>query len=849
MTLATSNNKVSYVSSGAETLYDFDFPALSIDFIKVFIDNVEQGSGFTVIPDPSGTGGTVALSAPVPAGSSVVILRDVPLTQGIDYSPYGPFPSETHERGLDLGVARDQQLQEQLDRSLRFPPDSELNPTIGAQPGDLLAIDIGGNVIGIPVGDFAPDSAAQLKLDLANGTDPTKGAALVGYGGSSTVADVLSSVGTLKKYGAALDGVTDDTDAFNDALSLGEGFLDLAGRTALCLGVLVVPASSKVTGIRLSGGTLLLKSGRMNIERTGNFTIDLGGGIIDLGLKAAKLAEDAPAGNSFVVVDPSQFSVGDVVSCSFDLNGLPNDTSRSTLPGNVLNTIASISGNTITMTYPFTPNGGGGTPGYTTIPTGAWIINGIFTNPGIYYTGSGVFRVTNGTIQNASGGYYVSVNNASADFVSSGVWYDRSGLDGFNMNCRNIEFYDFHFGDALDVAKQLMVPKWTGQLVFKRGTFKRSNLDSEIYVTGTGPYGDILVEDVIADGNYYGGIASGFLSGKAFYFCVVTTSGASIGKVRYLNSSFNYARCTFGSGTISLTSLSVSSFEAVGCESNVNHLYATFSPSTTTATIPFANISGGRMECSTSVRQNPGFTDVHYNGVLLTVTGSCRYNDCFIDDCTLTGGSHIFDTRTVQLGTNTIDTNGLVLLQTRSISDKAKFIVPLFKASTASGTFFPLSNYIQSSQDQFSPPVEIDVPEFSYGIKFGNSNTSIRYRLNLYRSTETAAPYDTMSRHGVYIVAGSTVTGIGDNTLWKSTITSTSVMSANYAAGVTAVTQNASGTSPAVGDIFSVLYANDVAGHHYISAVSGNQMTISPGLREAITTTTLCALNKISKVY
>lgn len=201
MTLATSNNKVSYVSSGTETLYDFDFPALSIDFIKVFINNVEQGSGFTVTLDPSGTGGMVALSAPAPAGNSVVILRDVPLTQDIDYNPYGPFPSETHERGLDLGVARDQQLQEQLGRSLKFPIGSDVNDQIDALPNDVLIVKPDGSVGGIPLSDFAPDSAAQLKLDLANDTDPSKGASLVGHSGTNVSGYLDSYTGSLFSTG------------------------------------------------------------------------------------------------------------------------------------------------------------------------------------------------------------------------------------------------------------------------------------------------------------------------------------------------------------------------------------------------------------------------------------------------------------------------------------------------------------------------------------------------------------------------------------------------------------------------------------------------------------------------
>lgn len=660
----------------------------------------------------------------------------------------------------------------------------------------------------------------------------------------------LFSSNSIRKYGY-IDGVTIDATAIvNEAFSDGAGVIDFEGYEVTCSGDVLVPPSSSVRGIKLSGGKLTISTGVLTIQTPHSFAIDLGGGEIDLGLKKAQLAIDAPNGNVFNVVDASEFSVGDVVTCSFDLNKLPNDPARSTLPGNVFNTITDISGNQITMAYSFAANGGGGTPGYTSIPAGAWIINGIFTKPGILYTGDGTFTISNGNVGNTSAGYAVSVNNQLASFISRDVRYDDAGLDMFNLKCLNIIFDGFHIGRSLDVAKQAIVPEWSGLFYMSKGKFKRDNFDGEFYLSSSNQLGDMHLVDVTGDGEYGGDISTGSFSGNSLFVCKMPAANLTLRSLKLDRCRFtNYQRNGFGSGDDVVTTATINAIEITDSECNVPWLRTTFADPSELVNSDYIKISGGSMGCSSSYRQNAGFSNVNYDRVDLIAGGVVRYLNCQIDNCAFNGGSHAVDSPTILIGENSVINGGKLLMQTGQITTSAKIRIPDFKAVDASGTFFPVTSYVDSSLGSYHPGIELVVPDFAPRVKFGNQSASIKYTIELSRPSETSAPFDCRSRHAVYIVGGSLVYGVADNTLYKSTVASTSVLSVNYSSGETDLIQNNSGTLPAIGDIFAVLYANQVVGYHYISAAAGNSFTISPPLREDITTTTICGLNKMTKLY
>lgn len=150
MTVSTESNKIEYVGNGITTLFPYDFLVIDEGHMVVYFDGVAQTSGYTLtgVLDPEG--GDVTFSVAPSFGTVVTLLRVVPNTQEISYPVQGPFPSKTHERGLDLGVMRVQQLEEQVSRALVIPIggdkyDAKLNDIVNINGGYFNEIYLNGN--------------------------------------------------------------------------------------------------------------------------------------------------------------------------------------------------------------------------------------------------------------------------------------------------------------------------------------------------------------------------------------------------------------------------------------------------------------------------------------------------------------------------------------------------------------------------------------------------------------------------------------------------------------------------------------------------------------------------------
>lgn len=148
MTIATELKRVVQVGTGATDTFYFNAPVKDLDGLAVYTYDtssetqtlqVRGGGGtydYTVTINPSTEFATITLNTVLPTTHRIIVLRDVAITQEVDYVEGDPFPAETHEGALDKLTLIATQLQEQSDRSLKV---LESSATVGLTVDELVA--------------------------------------------------------------------------------------------------------------------------------------------------------------------------------------------------------------------------------------------------------------------------------------------------------------------------------------------------------------------------------------------------------------------------------------------------------------------------------------------------------------------------------------------------------------------------------------------------------------------------------------------------------------------------------------------------------------------------------------
>lgn len=120
MTIQAQDPRINYTADGIQDTFAYDFIVLDETDLEVYEDGVLTILDYSVTGIGTPSGGTVVYTSTVPAdGVGITILRNVPLTQEVDYQPYDPFPADTHEGALDKLTQISQQQQDEIDRSLK----------------------------------------------------------------------------------------------------------------------------------------------------------------------------------------------------------------------------------------------------------------------------------------------------------------------------------------------------------------------------------------------------------------------------------------------------------------------------------------------------------------------------------------------------------------------------------------------------------------------------------------------------------------------------------------------------------------------------------------------------------
>ena len=138
MTISSTTVKNSYSGNGTLDTFNYTFKIFANTDLQVIIRDATATetvktltTHYTVTGAGSASGGTIVFTAGnIPtATETVVIRRAVPQTQAIDYIANDPFPAESHEEGLDRAMMTLQQLQEEVDRSIKLSRTNTMNST------------------------------------------------------------------------------------------------------------------------------------------------------------------------------------------------------------------------------------------------------------------------------------------------------------------------------------------------------------------------------------------------------------------------------------------------------------------------------------------------------------------------------------------------------------------------------------------------------------------------------------------------------------------------------------------------------------------------------------------------
>ena len=160
MTISSTTVRNSYSGDNSTTTFSYTFKIFADSDIQVIIRSANGTETTKTITTHytvtgagnSGGGSVIFTSGNIPTSTQTVVLRrNIPQTQAIDYIANDPFPAESHEEGLDRATMAIQQLQEEVTRSLKLSKTNTMTSTeftVGAadRANKILAFDTNGEL-------------------------------------------------------------------------------------------------------------------------------------------------------------------------------------------------------------------------------------------------------------------------------------------------------------------------------------------------------------------------------------------------------------------------------------------------------------------------------------------------------------------------------------------------------------------------------------------------------------------------------------------------------------------------------------------------------------------------------
>lgn len=267
MTVTTSTNKTQALGNGATTSFPYSFRIYSASELVVTSTVIATGvdtilvlnTNYTVTGAGSYNGGNVVCSVAPASGTRLTIRRVLSVEQETDLRNQGAYFAETHEDVFDRHTMVDQQQQEEINRSVKFPEAdasliSELPPAAD-RASKAIVFDEDGNItvsdddyndqlanvttqagIATAAATSATASASSATASASAAAASETAAALSAieasvYAGNfiqagtgavtRTAQNKMREIVSFTDFGAVGDGVTDDTANVQEALTFG----------------------------------------------------------------------------------------------------------------------------------------------------------------------------------------------------------------------------------------------------------------------------------------------------------------------------------------------------------------------------------------------------------------------------------------------------------------------------------------------------------------------------------------------------------------------------------------------------------------------------------------------------
>lgn len=188
MTISTTIIKVSYSGNGSQTVFPYTFKINAEADIQVIIrasNGTETVKTLTTDYSVSGvgsaSGGNITMVTAPSSTETIVIRRETTQTQTVDLVENDPFTAETVEGAFDKSVAIAQELQEEVDRSIKLSRTNTMTSTeftvdAATRANKILAFDANGEIavtqeLGSYKGNWAAStsySARDIVKDTSN---------------------------------------------------------------------------------------------------------------------------------------------------------------------------------------------------------------------------------------------------------------------------------------------------------------------------------------------------------------------------------------------------------------------------------------------------------------------------------------------------------------------------------------------------------------------------------------------------------------------------------------------------------------------------------------------------------